>query len=759
MRKKLTGVTENMTWFHKRFSLAAKFGLCAILLVLATSIGICLFTIQFETKEHYDELLNRGINIAAITAKNCETGISESNKAVLFTILESLSADPDIAYVSVMNRQYSVLASRNFKGQGELSTYSIPNTGVSTRARHSDFLDERDGKQYIEILFPIIRAENDDKTIKRNGSGVNNRDKTVIGYLRLGLAQEDFLNAMRKLVISITMFTFFVLLAGMGFAILFSRGIISPLKRLTKAAQDIAEGTFDTPIQVHSNDEIYDLAKSFNNMQDRLRSYRKQVEERTNELSSSNMRLTDEINAREAVETQLQHDGLHDALTGLPNRTLFIDRLSHVIMLAKRRKDYLYAVLFVDIDRFKILNDSLGHGIGDKVLVMFGQQIKISLRPHDTIARFGGDAFAILLEDISAPANAMYIAERVGAEFMEPFMVDDHEIFVSASVGIAFGNNETNERPDHIVRNAEIAMYKAKDNSKTKYIVFEAGMHAHAVERMQLETALRKSVERRELLVYYQPIVATHTGDIVGFEALVRWPHPERGIINPGEFVPIAEESGLIVSIDRFVLGEACKQMQTWLGRLPGSSVQYISVNLSNRQMEQPDLVNYVKQVLDKTGLDPEHLKLEITENVIIKDPETVATVLDQLRSLGVQLYIDDFGTGYSSLSYLHRLPINGFKIDRSFIKRLGTQGENQEIIRTIMLLARDLKVDVVAEGIETENQLEQIKSLNCEYWQGYLSSTPVSADLAEKLLTSRLFPGTITEKNIAYTSSTTHPG
>jgi diguanylate cyclase (GGDEF)-like protein len=721
-------------WFTKRFSLAAKFSVCTILLVLVTSVGICLFTIRFENKEHYNELVEQGTAIAAITAKNCEPGITASNAAVLLPILESLSSGSEIAYASVMDRQHSVLASRVFKGPGELSKYSIPYTSGFTEVRYHNYMDERDGKQYLEILYPIIHTGNDKRMTVRNEHDAQGGDVRVSGYLRLGLIQEDFLNTMRQLVISITVFTSFILLAGMGFTILFSRFIVAPLKRLTQATQDIAEGKLDSPIKINTEDELRDLARSFDHMRDRLRAYREQFEERTNELSIANKKLLQEIGARRTAEEQLQHDALHDDLTGLPNRTLFLDRLTHAIMLGTRRKDYLYAVLFLDIDRFKIINDSLGLIVGDKVLKTFSQQIRLSLRPHDTVARFGGDAFAILLEDISSQSNAMYITERINTELKVPFIVDGNEVFITVRTGIAFGNGG-DEHPEQILRDAEIAMYKAKKSSKTEYMVFETGMHTHVLERMNLETALRKAVERREMRVYYQPIVSSKTGRMVGFEALVRWLHPDRGIVSPGDFIPIAEETGLIVSIDRFVLREACLQMRDWQKNLPASLLHYVSVNLSNRQMEQTDLVNYVEQALSETGLAPEHLKLEITENVIIKNPESIAVMLDHLRAIGVHLYIDDFGTGYSSLSYLHRLPINGFKIDRSFIQRLGANGENQEIVRTILLLARDLNVEVIAEGIETQNQLAQIRSLNCDYWQGYLFSKPVPATQATGLI------------------------
>jgi diguanylate cyclase (GGDEF)-like protein len=404
--------------------------------------------------------------------------------------------------------------------------------------------------------------------------------------------------------------------------------------------------------------------------------------------------------------------------------------------IAKRRKDYLYAVLFLDLDRFKVVNDSLGHIIGDQLLISFGRRLVDSLRPHDTIARLGGDEFAVLIEDINGLSNATYIAERIGAAMAAPFSVSGHEVFATGSIGIAVGSAEY-ERPEQILRDADTAMYQAKSHGRANFAVFEQGMHIHAVERLRLETDLRRAVERNEFVVFYQPIMSLKTNAVSGYEALVRWQHPDRGLLNPGDFLPMAEETGMIVTIDRIVLREACRQMQEWLLQYPDNSLAFISVNLSNKQFAQPDLVECVSRILQETGLDPAALKLEITENVIIENPEETASMLSRLKALGVRLYIDDFGTGYSALSYLHRLPIDGLKIDRSFIKRMGDHGENQQVVKTIMMLARDMNINVIAEGLETARQLEQIKALHCEYVQGYFFSKPVGSGQARSFLES----------------------
>ncbi len=718
----------------KRFKLAAKLNFLTILLILATSAGISIFVFRTEATNYYQELLSHGRTIADMTSKNCEYGIYTEDRLSLLPVIESLSVDADIAYVSVMNKQDRSLISKVFKQSLEMPGLPFPDIHGARGIVHEDFINREDGQRYIEILVPIASAGSGDiGDVLLQGPAAGPEQK-IIGYLRLGLTQEGLRKRIHQLLLSTMLFTAFIVLFGSGLTVLITKKITSPLMKLKTASQDVSQGKFDSPVEVRTNDEIADLAQAFDQMRDNLRTYRTQVEERTTELTASNQQLLEEINARKAAEEQLLHDAFHDALTNLPNRALFRDRLTHAIAIAKRHRDYFFAVLFLDIDRFKVVNDSLGHIVGDQLLVAFGQRLSACLRPGDTVSRLGGDEFAILIEDISGLGNALFIAERIEQELTKSFTVAGHEVFATASIGIAL-SAPTYEQPEQILRDADTAMYQAKARDRANHVVFEPGMHLHAVERLRLEMDLRRAVERREFIAYYQPILSLKTNEIVGYEALARWQHPDRGLLEPGDFIKMAEETGLIVAIDRLMLREACQTMHEWQQRYPERSSWFISVNLSNKQVAQPDLVAHVSGILKETDLAPQCLKLEITENVIVDNPEATAGVLSQLRALGVKLYIDDFGTGYSSLSYLQRLPIDGLKIDRSFVWRLGEHGENQEIIKTIMTLARDLNIDVIAEGIETKNQLIQIGSLHCDHWQGFLFSKPVDNEQAKKLI------------------------
>lgn len=443
--------------------------------------------------------------------------------------------------------------------------------------------------------------------------------------------------------------------------------------------------------------------------------------------------IATDITGRKRMEEQLLHDAYHDALTGLPNRVLFVNRLKQAIGRAKRRSNYLFAVLFLDLDRFKVINDSLGHLVGDQLLIAIVQRLASCLVLETTIARLGGDEFAILLDPIKDPNDAAIVAEQIHQALKLPFNLNGYEIFTTASIGITLSATGY-VQPEDVLRDADVALYYAKEHGKARSALFDSAMHDQAMALLQLEMALRWAIERQELQVYYQPIVSLTTGGIIGFEALVRWLHSKQDLISPAQFIPVAEETGLIIPIGLWVLNESCRQLRQWQMQFPDASKLTISVNLSSKQFSQPKLVDQVEQVLKETGLNPNDLKLEITESGIMDNAES-ADLLRQLQALNVQLCIDDFGTGYSSLSRLRQFPINTLKIDRSFVSTMQESVEDAEVVQAIVTLAHNLGMDVVAEGIETAEQLAHLRRLHCEQGQGYFFSKPVNSDAVEALL------------------------
>jgi diguanylate cyclase (GGDEF)-like protein/PAS domain S-box-containing protein len=441
-------------------------------------------------------------------------------------------------------------------------------------------------------------------------------------------------------------------------------------------------------------------------------------------------------------QTDITEGKVSDPLTGLPNRLLFTDRVGRLIKHAKRRKDYLFAVLFLDLDGFKMINDSLGHLVGDQLLVGVASRLEKCLRATDTVARLGegfivarmgGDEFTVLLEDLKKPDDAKQAAERLMKAVTSPFMLGGREVFTSLSIGIAL-SNPGYEQAEDILRDADTAMYRAKSMGKARYEIFDADMRASVVARLQLETDLRRALEHGEFHNVYQPIVSLAAGQIVGFEALLRWQHPTRGLLGPEDFIMVAEETGLIRDLGWWNLREACRQMTHWRADYGAYSQLTMSVNLSPKQFLQANLVGDIASLLRELNLPPQALKLELTESTVMGDPSAAVEMLQQIKSLGISLAIDDFGTGYSSLSYLHRFPLDTLKIDRSFISSIGN-GEETEIARTILPMASNLHLDVVAEGVETIEQLLLLKKLECKYGQGYYFSKPLSAEEAGSLL------------------------
>jgi diguanylate cyclase (GGDEF)-like protein/PAS domain S-box-containing protein len=446
--------------------------------------------------------------------------------------------------------------------------------------------------------------------------------------------------------------------------------------------------------------------------------------------------ISTDISERKALEAELERRASHDPLTGLPNRYAFVDRLGMALQRTKRGKeDRKVGVLFMDLDGFKNVNDSLGHEAVDRVLVAVAERLKNRLRPEDVLARFGGDEFAVLLEEETDASEALRVAQRIAESLREPFTVNDHQVNLSTSVGIALGSAHTNDDPERMLRNADAAMYRAKEQGPGRYAALDPAMQTRAQERLELETELRRALEQGEFVLYYQPEVSLHNGSMVGFEALLRWQHPERGLLTPSAFLPLAEETDLIVPIGRWVLEEACQQAKRWEEKYPSAPPTTMEVNLSSRQLARRGLVRTIEEALTRAGVEAPTLALDLTETTLIKALEDDAQALDALKKMGIRLYLDDFGTGYSSLSYLRRLPVDLVKVDRPFVKWLGEKATDTALVRMIIDLCHTLGVEVLAMGVETSEQAALLRDMGCDLGQGYYFAGPLPGEeLAEQL-------------------------
>ncbi len=458
-----------------------------------------------------------------------------------------------------------------------------------------------------------------------------------------------------------------------------------------------------------------------------------QAEDQIEELENYVVELERSGEALQKSHENFRHAAYHDALTGLPNRNYFIDTLKGLLQQSRENAESNFAVLFLDLRSFKTINDSLGHSMGDRLVKNVAKRLSGMIREDDMVGRFGGDKFGIILTDLLSREEATGFADRLAKRLSEPYTLDGRQVFTSAKIGIAYGNSKYPEAED-ILRDADIAMYYAKDNEEN-YVIFDQKMHIRAVTRLQLETDLRFAIERNEFELFYQPIIGLETASLEGFEALVRWNHPQRGLVPPNEFIPISESTGLIIPMTVQILHSACSQVVKWQHASKSAKPLSIAVNLSGKHFGHPALVEQIKTVIAETGIDPASLKLELTESAVMENAETAILMLKQIKETGVQISIDDFGTGYSSLSYLHRFPIDLLKVDRSFVSAMEENSENGEIVRTVIALAKALNLKVVAEGIESIHQFHQLQVLGCEYGQGYLFSKPLPVADIERLL------------------------
>ncbi|MDR3573957.1 MAG: EAL domain-containing protein [Anaerolineaceae bacterium] len=451
------------------------------------------------------------------------------------------------------------------------------------------------------------------------------------------------------------------------------------------------------------------------------------VQQQADQQMETNQVLKIEINERKKAEEQLTHDALHDALTGLPNRVLFMDRLGQAIEYSKRH-NHPFSVLFLDLDHFKVINDSMGHSAGDHLLKSLAQRLRLALRSSDTVARLGGDEFVILLEGTNDLDSVISSANRIQDDLKIPFNLDAHKVFITASIGVVFSADEYN-RPEEVLRDADLAMYRAKACGKACVEFFHANLRTEAISRLEVENELRQALERQEFMLNYQPILGLESSDLIGFEALIRWNHPSRGLLLPAEFISVAEETGLILPIGEWVLREACSRTKAWQETSANLSNLAINVNVSSKQIAQPNFLDQILRILEETRLNPACLRLEITESVLIDNQVKANQIFEKFSALGIQLEVDDFGTGYSALNYIQHFPIRTIKIDKSFVQEIGVTDKNSGLVQTIVMMAHEMGMDAIAEGVETNDQLQSLKQMGCNYGQGFLISRPMSGE------------------------------
>ncbi|SNS02347.1 diguanylate cyclase (GGDEF) domain-containing protein [Humidesulfovibrio mexicanus] len=591
--------------------------------------------------------------------------------------------------------------------------------------RHPDSRRWLGREEHKDMWLGLLNLGEEGMTVAQGADGVKrlyavkrlriHKDDPSFLLLRVGIPEAKALAGVRRVKArNVALMVGATMLAAALAVMLGNLFIMRRLDRLTAAAERLGHGDLTARSGLgHDQGELGKLAESFDNMA---------------------LALDTREAERVEFEAKLRHQAMYDPLTGLANRTLALDRIQQALTRCKRRDDVFYAVVIMDLDRFKVINDSLGHSVGDQVLEAVARRIVGTLRGLDTVARFGGNEFILLLEELATPGEAIRIVKRLRGVIMAPVPVAGHEVQTSASFGIVLSPN-TFERAEDLLQSAAIALHAVKQSGRGRFKVFTPRMLLHAVERLTLEQELRRALEQGQFVVHYQPIWDLSSTRLVGFEALVRWAHPERGMVGPGSFIALAEETGIILDLGRVVLTRACADLAEWRERDPAARKLFVAVNLSNKQFCQHTLVEQVSEILRRTRLPADRLKLEITESTIMVNAESALVMLKRLKALGVQISIDDFGTGYSSLSYLQRFPVDTLKVDRSFVGRLGLDPENQEIVRAIVALAHSLGLDVVAEGVEESGQAAMLRALGCECVQGFYFSRPLDVDRAQETI------------------------
>ncbi len=694
-----------------RIGLLTKLNLLAIGLIVATAIGIAALLVRQHVSDEQARLETQAKTIVAMVAERSEPALILGDKVSLMHMSQSLAGDRDIAYIEVLDSQGTPLLSRSFNEAtppARPATLRPENSSSSVRGI--------DGRRYLELIAPItaVRKISDAPASAATGA-------PPVGYVRLGMNVDDSLSKLRDSLIGALSIVGALVGIAIGLTLILTRRLVAPMHMLTGAARAVGSGHLDMRVPVKSADEVGMLTQTFNHMIDRLASSQAEVATYQRTLEEKVAQRTKELEIATAQAYKLAQ---HDILTGLPNRALLNQRLRQIVAQAARDAQQV-ACLFLDFDHFKRINDTLGHDAGDQLLQAVAQRLTNAVRESDTVARLGGDEFVIILPGLDAAKatfEIMAVLTRVREAFLASFRLGEQTPTLTCSIGVSLYPIDADD-PGELIKQADTAMYAAKDAGRNAYRFFTADMNTRVQARLQLETDMRRGLMDDEFFLVYQPQIDMGSGRACGVEALLRWRDPQRGIIGPSEFIPIAEESGMIQALGARVLRDACRQVMAWHRN---NMLLRLAVNLSVQQLQHDSWLSIVDDALKSSGLPARYLDLEITESVIITHPDKAVATLIRLKQMGVSITVDDFGTGYSSLSYLARLPIQGVKIDQRFVHGLEKNRNDEAITQAIIALSHSMGLRVIAEGVETVAQFEFLRSHGCEEAQGYLISRPL---------------------------------
>ena len=696
-----------------RIGLLLKLNVLAIGLIVATALGVAAFLIGQQVRDETSRLRTQGLALTAMLAEVADEAITSADMSNVISVLDGLASDRDVAYVVVLDAQGRPLLTRSYGDAPVPAAPLAPPTAGATVTVTEPAGAER---RLLEIAAPVYR-------VARLGDQSDALARTIVGYIRLGMSFDLAWTRMRSNLIGALTVVAALLIVAVVVTLLLTRRLVAPMRHLMRAARAVGAGKLDVYVPTKSSDELGLLTHTFNHMTQRLAESQAEVATYQRTLEDKVTQRTRELEIATAQAYKLAQ---HDILTGLPNRALLNQRLKQIVAQAAR-DGHQVACLFLDFDHFKRINDTLGHDAGDQLLQAVAQRLTSAVRESDTVARLGGDEFVLILpglDPVHAAFEVMTVLTRVRESFLAPFRLADQTPTLTCSIGVSVYPVDSTD-PNGLIKQSDTAMYAAKEAGRNAYRFYTADMNVRVQARLQLETNMRRGLMDDEFFLVYQPQIDMDSGRALGVEALLRWRDPERGVIEPAEFIPIAEESGMIQALGARVLRDACRQLMTWHRQ---NMMLRLSVNLSVQQLQHDNWLSVVEDALRSSGLPARYLDLEITESVIITHPERAVATLEKLKQMGVSITIDDFGTGYSSLSYLTRLPIQGVKIDQRFVHGLERNRSDAAITQAIIALSHSIGLRVIAEGIETVAQFEFLKSHGCEEAQGYLISRPLEA-------------------------------